>query len=299
MRCGYRQLLLSLVLSSFSRDVESWTTNLFNNKQHRPSSSALALGAGTSSSRWSEKANRPPYLAIITESNACDSEERMQSTLGAIEAAVSTQKVALVSIRIEKPKGDASRLEQIECRVKELTKKIAKLTETNDFHVVVSSDWVGTLDDSPSLSSSSVGVHFKETHRDLIPATREKLGPGALIGTSAHSIDSAVDVISKYGHPDYFFVGTCFLTASHPEKSKADLEGPALPGQVARAIQEQFGTSPSTPVVLAIGGIDDTNCGEPVLTFGADGVAVIRAVLHAVDPADAARRIQASMMGEQ
>jgi thiamine-phosphate pyrophosphorylase len=151
----------------------------------------------------------------------------------------------------------------------------------------VSSDWIGTLDEQ-----SSVGVHFKGMHRHLIPATRERLGPDALVGTSAHSVDSALEAISEYGAPDYFFVGTCYMTASHPEKDETDLEGPTLPGRVSRAIQAQYGIS--LPV-LAIGGIDETNCEEPVCAFGADGVAVIRAVLRASDPADAVLQIQASM----
>lgn len=240
----------------------------------------------SASSSWAEKVNAPPYLAIIAERNACNSQEKMQSTLEAIEAAVSTQQIALVSVRIGKPK-DPTRLNEIEGRVKKLTNKILKMTEKNNFHVVVSSDWVETLEES-----SSVGVHFKQHHRHLIPSVREKLGPGALIGTSAHSIESALESIAEYGCPDYFFVGTCYLTASHPEKGAGDLEGPTLPGRVSRAIREKYDSSPP---VLAIGGIDETNCDEPVCAFGADGVAAIRAVLHADDPAEATRQIQASM----
>jgi thiamine-phosphate diphosphorylase len=280
MQCVY---LLSLVLLGFAH---AWAWAPSDRSFGRQISSKLALSASSSETTWLAKVNEPPYLAIIAEHDACDSEERMRSTLEAIKAAVSTQKVSLVSVRIGKPK-DASRSQQIESRVKELTNKIVKLTETNDFHVVVSSDWIDTLDEL-----STVGVHFKGMHRNLIPATRERLGPEALVGTSAHSVGSALEAISEYGAPDYFFVGTCYMTTSHPEKDESDLEGPALPGQVSRAIQEHCGIS--LPV-LAIGGIDETNCEEPVLAFGADGVAVISAVLRAADPADAVMQIQASM----
>jgi thiamine monophosphate synthase len=46
---------------------------------------------------------------------------------------------------------------------------------------------------------------------------------------------------------------------------------------------------------LAIGGLDASNCHIPV-EFGADGIATIRAVLEAEDPADSVRSIQANMM---
>lgn len=276
-----RWLLLCLVLSGAMHSLQhcnAWTVNRFGScRRVRPT----VLSA---SSSWLENINGPPYLAVITEPNTCDSEERMNTTLEAIEAAVSTQQVALVSVRIGKP-ADISQ-EDIDSRVKDLTRRILDLKDKNNFHVVVSSDWVGTVD-----ASSKVGIHVKESHRGQIPDIRDRLGNDVLIGTSAHSIESALDAVSKYG-PNYLFVGTCYETASHPEKKEADLEGPALPGQVSRAIQTEFGTS---PVVLAIGGIDETNCWEPVLNFGADGVAVIRAVLQASNPADAVLQIQANM----
>lgn len=277
--------LLSLAVLGFAQ-VEAWIPARRIVGSGVSSKSILFSTESSSETAWLSKVNEPPYLAIIAERNACDNEDRMLATLEAIKAAVSTRKVSLVSVRIGKPK-DPTRLQQIENRVKDLTKRIVKLQETNDFHVVVSSDWIGTLDEQ-----SSVGVHFKGMHRHLIPDTREKLGPDALVGTSAHSVDSALEAIHEYGAPDYFFVGTCYMTTSHPEKDESDLEGPTLPGRVSRAIQEQCGIS--LPV-LAIGGIDETNCEEPVREFGADGVAVIRAVLRASDPAKAVLQIQASM----
>jgi thiamine-phosphate pyrophosphorylase len=116
---------------------------------------------------------------------------------------------------------------------------------------------------------------------------RQRLGSDVTIGISAHSLESAIEAVTEYA-PDYLFVGTCYKTTSHPEKSKADLEGPALPGQVQRAVT-------SIPV-FAIGGIDETNCHEPVLRYGAHGVAVIRAVLRSSDPAQAVIQIHNNMI---
>lgn len=240
----------------------------------------MSLGGGSrrrcetrlnSSGCWLVEAHGP-HLALITEPDACASQERMENTVNAVEAAISTQKVTLVSVRIAKEPSN-----NLASRVKELTERIVALAESNNCRVVVSSDWVETVSES-----SNVGVHVKESHREQIPEIRQRLGSNVLIGTSAHSVESAMDAVTAY-QPDYLFVGTCYLTASHPEKTNvSELEGPQLPGQVKRAILEATGTR--APTIFAIGGIDETNCREPVVQYGADGVAVIRAVLQAVDP---------------
>jgi len=109
--------------------------------------------------------------------------------------------------------------------------------------------------------------------------------PQVIIGTSAHSVDTALSTWKKY-KPDYFFVGTCYLTKSHPEKNASDLEGPTLPGIVRRRLHDErkVEDSHNVPHVFAIGGIDDENCHEPVVKYGADGVAVIRAVMQSSEP---------------
>lgn len=291
MRLGL--LLSCLLVLSTVRLQHAWTWN----RREVPAASCRQSGAftsvlssllllGHSVSPFLAQTNGPPYLAVITEPNSCDNMERMQTALDAIANAVSTQQVYLVSVRINEAPGVSH--EDMKARVKELTTKIMDLKSNNTFHLVVSSDWVETIEASWEV----VGVHVKENNRSLIPAIRDRLGNGVLIGTSAHSTESALDAAFNYV-PDYLFVGTCYKTASHPEKEAVDLEGPTLPGEVARAIRAaEIGTS---PIVLAIGGIDETNCHDPVLRFGADGVAVIRAVLQAPNPADAVVRIRASL----
>ena len=120
----------------------------------------------------------------------------------------------------------------------------------------------------------------------------------ALIGTSSHSIESALKSFQKY-QPDYYFVGTCYLTQSHPEKSdEADLEGPQLPGKVKQALLDNINSdihSPKNiPKMLAIGGISIENCDEPI-SFGADGAATIRTVLQANDPAKVVSLLKTTM----
>ena len=284
--CQTNRLVVFMILSTICelhlQTAMSWTSHPIHRRAHAP----VRMQSSSCLSSWlARQVCGPPFLAIITEPNTCDSQEQMNDALKAIEAAVSTQLVSLVSIRIIKSETSTSQ-EEMETRVKELTKRILKLQETNSFHLVVSSDWVSTID-----SSSGVGVHVRESHRTMINSIRKRLGQGVLIGTSAHSVESAVDAVTTYA-PDYLFVGTCYETNSHPEKGAALLEGPSLPGQVSIAIRTKFVMA---PIVLAIGGIDETNCSEPVVTFGADGVALIRAVLQAPNPNDVVRKIHRAM----
>lgn len=232
----------------------------------------------------------------------------MEESYNTIAKAVSEQpdSVSLVSIRLKDCDSD-----KVLERAVELTKRLLQLSKnckdrglisTEDqepspcpsFKVVCSSDWV-----EAAVLGGAHGVHVKEHHLPQIPSIRERLSitnSNCWIGTSAHSVESAVNSYREY-QPDYYFVGTCFLTASHPEKSsEAGLEGPKLPGNVQRALSKAAAGQQSSmaPKVMAIGGIDASNCHIPV-EFGADGVAVIRAVLRAEDPAKAVADMQSSM----
>ena len=224
----------------------------------------------------------PPYLALITEPDACDTPARMDATVKSITSAVSTGQVDLVSVRVVQPEEQDNMVcvEEFKKRVVQLTTRLVELSaqEQHAFSVVVTSDWVDA-----AVQASAHGIHVKERHRSRIPEIRQEFLSSSLssvrplIGTSAHSVSSALDVWSLY-QPDYLFVGTCYKTASHPEKDADELEGPMLPGNVCRAFGKE------RPVVLAIGGIDEHNCREPVVVHGADGVATIRSVLQSPDP---------------
>ena len=238
---------------------------------------------------------QPPYLAVITEPNACESEEALQRTVDALSRAVSCSStdnngVDLISLRHSVPTNPAER-RGVANRLVRLAQELVDLSCRFPFRVVISSDWIDIVPRVPGLH----GIHVKESHRDQIPAFRQAFGALLLIGTSAHSVASAVDAWQRY-QPDYFFVGTCYITQTHPEKSVQDLEGPALPGQVVAALQEMIGSdTKNRPPVLAIGGINGQNCQEPVRVFGADGAATIRAVLQAPDPALEVQKMKQNM----
>jgi len=110
-----------------------------------------------------------------------------------------------------------------------------------------------------------------------------------MIGTSAHLLESAAN--TTFFGVDYIFVGTCYLTLSHPEK--LDLEGPDFPGLVRDYLSERCADG-MIPKVFAIGGIRANNCMEPIKS-GANGVAVIRDVMQASSPFHAALDLKTKM----
>jgi thiamine monophosphate synthase len=255
----------------------------------------------------------PPFLALITEEDACDSDARTNATLIALQRAVSTNLVDLVSVRVRSVGATAENDTQMqsnhEDRMQRIVRQLMAWSEesSGQFRVVVSSNWIET-----GLRAGAHGVHFKEAHQERIQSTRQlyrtlrhandDYAGELLVGTSTHSVESAVTAWKRHG-PDYFFAGTCFATLSHPEKARDDLEGPALPAQVAAAL-DKLCSAPDRkrPAVLAIGGLDATNC-QAQVTIGsyvdganADGIATIRAVLCDQDPFTAVQTIKQSMM---
>ncbi|KAL7560355.1 hypothetical protein ACA910_002767 [Epithemia clementina (nom. ined.)] len=302
-----------------------------NNNNNDASKNTLLL---SSSLCWQPQ-SPPPYLALITEPNCCDSDEALEHTVWAIQNATYGGHVDLVSIRVLD--SDCPKMPD---RLHRLTQRMVELSHhpDHDFAVVRSSSLVVAEpddDDCTTAAAVGTGVHVKELHQPRIPEIRQKLLRAArvpemssssspsqssssvlLLGTSAHCVESAVQAWNKY-QPDYFFVGTCYPTLSHPDKT--EMEGPALPGQVVQALQNAAATRRTTtttndheprvatsllaappllPIVFAIGGIHRDNCAEPV-RLGAQGVAVIRAVLQAPNPNAVVREMKQTMIKSQ
>lgn len=295
---------------------------------------------------WKEK--DPPFVAIITETNACDSVENVLKTLDTLSQILgdnNRQNVDLIVIRVTDPKvanETASQEHDFHTRLVQLTKGVVQLKRQvysqpsphlfHPFSVVVN-DHV-----QAAMEGNADGVHVKEHKVDSIPSIRSEWcstrsvkreevddddddeggGRGStldhtseskhpiLIGTSTHNISSAIQTWKLY-KPDYFFVGTCYMTTSHPEKNQQeDLEGPLLPGECKAAMEnhERLAiTIPSTrsseimetPIIFAIGGINEDNCHEP-FCYGADGVAVIKCAMQALDPSFVISRMKRNMM---
>lgn len=131
-----------------------------------------------------------------------------------------------------------------------------------------------------AMALGADGVHL--TRRSLPPKeARELLGPAKLIGISCHSpaeLQEAVDAVV-----DFIVLGPIFETPS-----KAAFGPPLTPTGLRRAR-----ATTSLPI-LAIGGIHLPRIAE-VMAAGADGVAVISAVMAAADPAEAAAQLLAAV----
>ena len=141
-----------------------------------------------------------------------------------------------------------------------------------------------TVNDDPQLARlvGAEGVHLGQEDGPIEPA-REVLGPEAIIGRSAGSVDEAREAVREGA--DYLGVGTVFAT---PTKPDAPVEGLRLVEEVARAELSRGGE----PVPwFVIGGISHETA-PAAIEAGAPGLAVVRAVLDAEDPEGAARELR-------
>ena len=118
-----------------------------------------------------------------------------------------------------------------------------------------------------ALAAAAAGVHLPEEGMDVASA-RALLGPGALVGRSVHTVEDAARCDA-----DVVVLGPVWET----------------PGKRACGIDALRAAAALRPV-WAIGGIDATRAAE-ARAAGAAGVAVIRAIMTASDPAAAARAL--------
>jgi len=131
-----------------------------------------------------------------------------------------------------------------------------------------------------ALAVGADGVHLGQSDMPISHA-RRLLGPNCLIGISAESVDHAVE--AEQQGADYIGISPVFSTPT-----KADT-APALGLEGIRQIRELV----RIPLV-GIGGINLTNARQ-VLASGADGVAVVSAIMAAASPRLAAEVIKGEL----
>lgn len=131
-----------------------------------------------------------------------------------------------------------------------------------------------------AVASGAHGVQLGEAAMPTV-AVRPILPEGSIIGRSVHSVDGAIQ--AENSGADFLLAGTMFATRSHPG------EEPSGPGLLTR-IRAAGVQSP----LLAIGGITADNVSQ-VIEAGADGAAVITAILASEDPQREASRIKSAM----
>jgi thiamine-phosphate pyrophosphorylase len=125
-----------------------------------------------------------------------------------------------------------------------------------------------------AMSVEADGVHLGWQSLPF-HVTRKLLGFERLIGISTHNRQEALQA-QDYG-ADYITFGPVFDTPS-----KAGLLKPMGPEEI-----QYLKTAVEIPVI-ALGGIRENNV-KDVLVNGADGIAVISSIMHAINPEDAAR----------
>ena len=133
------------------------------------------------------------------------------------------------------------------------------------------------------LAAGADGIHLGRD--DLDPATaRRLLGPRAIIGVSVKNESDFGGL--ALGAVDYACIGGVFATASKDNPDPPiGLDGLRRLRKLLRA------RAPQLPVG-AIAGINEENAAA-VMRAGAEGIAVISAVIAAVEPEAAARRLRA------
>jgi len=134
-----------------------------------------------------------------------------------------------------------------------------------------------------ALAVDADGVHVGQSD---LPASvvREVMGPGKILGVSVDTVEQAVQA-EKDG-ADYLGVGPVFEARG----TKPDAGEPVGLERIARIRRHC-----RLPIV-AIGGIDAENARQ-VREAGADGAAVISAIVSADDIAQAARRLKRALEG--
>jgi len=128
-----------------------------------------------------------------------------------------------------------------------------------------------------ALACGAAGVHLGQEDMP-VPLARRLLGPGAVIGVSVNTPDEALR--AERDGADYVGAGPAHATAT--KDTPLAVLGPDGIKLVKRAI--------SIPVI-AIGGINPRNAAE-VAAAGADGIAVVSAILGAPDAKRAAEELK-------
>jgi thiamine-phosphate pyrophosphorylase len=131
-----------------------------------------------------------------------------------------------------------------------------------------------------ALAVGASGVQLG--HGSLAPADARRLNPAWWIGKSVHDLREAE--AAHAGGADYLLVGPVFSTATHPDR---------IPLGRSRVKEIAALGLP----VIAIGGMTAERIRELKHDAGVHGVAAIRALWDAPDPAGAARRMLEELNG--
>ncbi|HYR09605.1 MAG TPA: thiamine phosphate synthase [Longimicrobium sp.] len=195
---------------------------------------------------------RLPPLHVVTD----DAVVGRADFLGVARRIAETSR-ADVAFHLRAPRASGRRMHDLATALRSMTADAGALLIVNDRADV-------------ALAVDADGV--QAGGRGLMPAdARRLIGPERLLGVSIHSADEAR--VAKAGGADYLLAGTIWETQSHPERRGA---GIGLIREIAAL---------GIPTI-AIGGVTAERAAE-ARDAGAAGVAAIRGVWDAADPAAA------------
>ena len=200
-----------------------------------------------------------PALCLVTDRRVCPPDELP----GRVAAAVAGG-VDIVQLRDKEESGGA--LLELATALREATRESAFLLVNERADVATACGADGVQLGEAAMPTASV--------RRILPQ-------GSIIGRSVHSVEGATQ--AEASDADFLLVGTMFATRSHPG------EEPSGPGLLERIRAAGVGAP-----LLAIGGITADNIAQ-VMHAGADGAAVITAILASPDPERAASQIKSAM----
>ncbi|GMA56072.1 thiamine-phosphate diphosphorylase [Alicyclobacillus sacchari] len=184
-----------------------------------------------------------------------DDREDTTSLLAAVEAVLAGGATA---IQLRRKREDGGPMLALGLEIRRMTREAGALYIVNDRVDI-------------ALLTEADGIHVGQTD---IPCTRvRELAPEKLIGVSARTIAEAI--AAERDGADYLGVGAVFPTATKADAVHSGID-------TLRAIA----ATSSIPIV-AIGGIDVARAPQ-VLAAGADGLAVVSAMMSAPSPRQAA-----------
>ncbi len=209
------------------------------------------------------KLNSSFHLYVITDHNL----SRGRSNEEVVEAAI-TGGADIIQLR---DKGrTAKQLLQEALKLRNITRRRGVLFIVNDRVDLV-------------LAVDADGVHLGQDDLPLKYA-RKLLGDDKIIGVSAQNVEQAVQ--AEKDSADYVAVSAIFSTPTKPDAQSLGLEA-------ITNIKRNVGIP-----VVAIGGIKEENAAQ-VRKAGADCIAVISAVVSAVDIEKAARNLREKFLAAE
>jgi thiamine-phosphate pyrophosphorylase len=131
-----------------------------------------------------------------------------------------------------------------------------------------------------ALACLADGIHLGQEDMPCA-VVRRIAGDDMIIGVSVSTADEAIE--AEADGADYLGVGPLFSTATKPDALPAT--GLGVLSSIRRAVR--------IPMV-GIGGISEMNAGD-IISAGADGVAVVSAIVASQDPRAAARAIRSAV----